>query len=94
MGFFNLGDLAMWGPFAFGKYELFCSELRDIIDYVGVEKVLFGSESPIYDIVLPVEDLIEKIKKLPEEAPKGIKFTKEEIDAILGGNAAKLLNLS
>ena len=88
------GDLAMWGPFAFGKYELFCRELRDIIDYVGVEKVLFGSDSPVYDIVLPVEDLIEKIKKLPEEAPKGIKFTKEEIDAILGGNAAKLLNLN
>jgi hypothetical protein len=88
------GDLAMWGPFAFGKYELFCRELRDIIDYVGVEKVLFGSDSPIYDIVLPVENLIEKIKKLPEEAPNGIKFTKEEIDAILGENAAKLLNLN
>ena len=88
------GDLAMWGPYAFGKFELFCRELRDIIDYVGVEKVLFGSDSPIYDIVLPVEDLIEKIKKLPIEAPNGIKFTKEEIDAILGGNAAKLLNLS
>jgi len=88
------GDLAMWGPFAFGKFELFCRELRDIIDYVGVEKVLFGSDSPVYDIVLPVEDLIEKIKKLPDEAPDGITFTKEEIDAILGGNAAKLLGLS
>ena len=88
------GDLAMWGPYAFSKFELFCRELRDIIDYVGVEQVLFGSDSPIFDIVLPVEDLIEKLKRLPEEAPNGIKFTKEEIDAILGGNAAKLLNLS
>jgi len=88
------GDLAMWGPYAFGKFELFCRELRDVIDYAGVEQVLFGSDSPIFDIVLPVEDLIEKLKKLPEEAPNGIKFTEEEIDAILGGNAAKLLNIS
>ena len=88
------GDLAMWGPYAFGKFNLFCRELRDIIDYVGVEQVLFGSDSPIFDIVLPVEDLIEKLKRLPEEAPNGIKFTKDEIDAILGGNAAKLLKLS
>jgi predicted TIM-barrel fold metal-dependent hydrolase len=87
------GDLSLWGPYAFGKFELFCRELRDIIDYVGVEKVLFGSDSPVYDVVLPVKDLIEKIKKLPNEAPQGIDFTKGEIDAILGVNAAKLLNL-
>ncbi len=87
------GDLSMWGPYAFGKFELFCRELRDIIDYVGVEKILFGSDSPVYDVVLPVKDLIEKIKKLPYEAPQGICFTKGEIDAILGVNAAKLLNL-
>jgi len=87
------GDLAMWGPFAFGKFELFCRELRDIIDYAGVESVLFGSDSPIYDVILPVKDLIERIKNLPKEAPNGISFTKEEIDAILGGNAAKLLDL-
>jgi hypothetical protein len=88
------GDLAMWGPYAFGKFKLFCRELRDIIDYAGVEKVLFGSDSPIYDPVLPIKDLIEKIKNLPNEAPQGISFTNEEIDAILGGNASKLLNLS
>jgi len=61
---------------------------------VCVEKVLFGSDSPVYDVVLPVKDLIEKIKNLPKKAPKGIQFTRDEINAILGGNAAKLLNLS
>ncbi|MFX1454925.1 MAG: amidohydrolase family protein [Promethearchaeota archaeon] len=87
------GDLAMWGPYVFGKFELFCRELRDIIDYAGVESVLFGSDSPVFDPILPVKDIIEKIKSLPSTAPKGIKFTNEEIDAILGGNAVKLLNL-
>ena len=88
------GDLAMWAPFAFGRFDLFCRELRDIIDYVGVEKILFGSDSPIYDVILPVKDVIEKIRSLPTKDPKGIKFTEEEINAILGGNAAELLGLS
>jgi len=84
----------MWGPYAFGKFELFCRELRDIIDYAGAEQVLFGSDSPVYDPVLPIKDLIEKIKNLPKQAPKGIRFTEEEIDGILGSNAVKLLGLS
>ncbi|MFX1366456.1 MAG: amidohydrolase family protein [Promethearchaeota archaeon] len=87
------GDFAMWGPYAFGKFELFCRELRDIIDYVGVEKILFGSDSPFYDVILPAKKLIEKIKSLPKTSPKGIVFSEEEIEAILGENAAKLLNL-
>jgi len=88
------GDLAMWAPLAFGRFDLFCRELRDIIDYVGIEKILFGSDGPIYDIVLPVNDVIEKIRSLPNKAPNGIKFTEDEINAILGGNAAKLLGIS
>ncbi|MFX1572442.1 MAG: amidohydrolase family protein [Promethearchaeota archaeon] len=87
------GDLAMWGPYVFSKFNLFCRDLRDIIDYAGVEQVLFGSDSPIYDPVLPIKDLIEKLKNLPNDAPKGIKFSEEEIDAILGENAARILNL-
>jgi len=88
------GDLAMWAPFAFGKFKLFCRELRDIIDYAGVEKVLFGTDGPIFDIILPVRDFIDKMKSLPHSAPDGIKFTEAEINAIMGDNAAKLLGLN
>jgi predicted TIM-barrel fold metal-dependent hydrolase len=88
------GDLAMWGHYAFGKYNLFCRELRDMIDYTGVEHVLFGSDSPVFDPILPIKDYIGIIQNLPKNAPKGIMFTKEEVDAILGDNAAKLLGLS
>ncbi len=88
------GDLAMWAPYAIGRSELFCRELRNIIDYAGVEKVLFGSDGPIFDIVIPVKEWIKVIKNLPKNAPKGIKFTEDEVNAILGGNAAKLLGLT
>ncbi|MFX1325763.1 MAG: amidohydrolase family protein [Promethearchaeota archaeon] len=87
------GDMAMWQAYAFGKYELFCRELRDLIDYAGLEKVLFASDGPVYDVVIPTKDYIQLIKNLPKNAPKGISFTDEEVDAILGSNATKLLNL-
>lgn len=87
------GDLAMWDLHAFGHYELFCRELRDLIDFSGADKILFGTDDPIFKIVRPTSDWIQLLKDLPEKAPAGIRFTKEEIDAVLGGNAAKLLGL-
>lgn len=87
------GDLAMWDAFAFGKYELFCRELRDLIDYAGVHKVLFATDNPINQIVRTTREWVRLIKALPSQAPPGIRFTEEEVNAILGGNAASLLGL-
>ncbi len=87
------GDLAMWDAFALGKYELFCRDLRDLIDYAGIEKVLFATDNPIFGIVRSTKDWIQTIRNLPADAPDGIAFTKEEVDAILGGNATRLLGL-
>ncbi len=87
------GDLAMWESFAFGKYELFCRELRDLMDYAGAEKVLFGTDNPFLDVLTPTKKWIQLIKNLPNNAPAGINFNKEEVDGILGGNAASLLGL-
>jgi len=88
------GDLAMWDAFGFGRYDLFCRELRNIIDFVGVEKILFGTDDPVNKVVRSTRDWINIIKDLPENAPEGITFTKEETDAILGGNAANILGLA
>jgi predicted TIM-barrel fold metal-dependent hydrolase len=88
------GDLAMWDTIAIGRYELFCRELRDLLDFAGVNKVLFGTDDPVFRIIRPTREWIQLIKDLPEKAPAGIKFTEEEVNAILGGNAASLLGLS
>lgn len=87
------GDLAMWDAYAFGHYELFCRELRDVIDYTGPSRVLFGTDNPIFNTVVPTKEWIQLIKDLPVRAPEGIKFTEAEANAILGGNAASLLGL-
>jgi predicted TIM-barrel fold metal-dependent hydrolase len=87
------GDLAMWDSYAFGHYELFCRELRDILDYAGCHKVLFGTDNPLFNTVEPTGNWIQLLKELPIAAPAGIRFTEEEIAAILGGNAAFVLGL-
>jgi predicted TIM-barrel fold metal-dependent hydrolase len=87
------GDLAMWDAYAFGRYELFCRDLRDLIDYAGIDKVLFGTDDPIAQVVRNTRDWIDLIKDLPTKAPSGIRFTEEEVYAILGGNAVSLLGL-
>ncbi|MBN1663507.1 MAG: amidohydrolase family protein [Deltaproteobacteria bacterium] len=87
------GDLAMWDIFAYNRFDLFCRELRTLMDLVGPEKVLFGSDAPIDMIVTPIEHWVQTIKNLPSKAPEGVHFTKDEVDMILGGNAAKILGL-
>jgi len=88
------GDLAMWDAYAFGNYRLFRRELRDLMDYAGSHKVLFGTDNPIFDIVEPTKNWIRLLKDLPQRASEGIAFTEEEVSGILGGNAAQMLGLA
>jgi len=87
------GDLAMWDQYAFTKYGLFCRELRALMDYVGPSKVLFGTDNPIFSIIEPTKNWIKLLKDLPSNAPEGITFTRTEVDAVLGGNAASILGM-
>jgi hypothetical protein len=40
------------------------------------------------------KDYIQIVKDLPQNAPDGITITEEEVTAILGGAAARILGLS
>ena len=68
----------------------FCRMLRTAFDEAGAEKFLWGTDNPILENVIPMKDWLNMIRKLPENAPDGLVFTKEEIDAVLGGNAARI----
>ena len=63
------------------------------IDFVGVEKILFGTDDPILKVIRSPRQWIEVIQNLPKNAPDGIDITEKEVNAILGGNAKKLLGL-
>jgi uncharacterized protein len=85
------GDTAVWDTLAFRHYDLFCRELRMVIDLVGSTKTLFGSDAPIQTLLYPVKTMLQFIRDLSEKAPAGIHFTEEEVALILGGNARLVL---
>jgi hypothetical protein len=87
------GDLAEWQIVAKRNFKLFCTELRQVIDICGKEKILFGSDGPIFEPIVPVKEWVNLLGNLPKEAAEGTTLTKEEIEAILGGNAQRILNL-
>jgi len=87
------GDLAAWDTLACRNYSLFCRQLREIIDLVGPSKILFGSDSPVQTLLYPIATLLQFIRDLPEKAPAGIHFTKDEVDMMLGENARAVFEL-
>lgn len=87
------GDLAMWQVFAVTEYERFCRVLRQILDVAGADSVLFGSDALGFTALIPNEKFLQILRDLPRKAPSGIKFTKKEVDGILGKNAQKVFDL-
>ena len=69
-------------------YRAFCRMMREAIDEATPYKFLWGTDNPVLELVFPIKDWLKMIQDLPENAPDGITFTRKEVDALLGGNAA------
>jgi uncharacterized protein len=87
------GDMAMWDLMAVSKPHLFRRYLREILDIVGPQQILFGTDGPSFEPLVPSAQFLGIIKGLTLENPDGITFTEEEVTAILGGNAARIYQL-
>jgi hypothetical protein len=87
------GCLTGWQLMAQKSYTKFCHTLRAVLDEMGSEWILFGTDGPFDVPNFTARDWVETIKNLPEKCPEGITFTREEVEGILGGNAKRLLNL-
>lgn len=88
-----LADISAWQLIAVKNYPMFCRALRDFMDFAGCERIYFGSDSPSFRSFMSNKDWVQMIKDLPGSAPDGIHFKEEEVSAVLGGNAQKLLNV-
>ena len=88
-----LVDISAWQLVATKNYPYFCRALRDVMDFAGCERILFGSDSPSFRSFMSNSDWVQTIKDLPRNAPDGITFKEEEIAAVLGGNAQRVLKL-
>ena len=87
------GDLAMWDLMAESRPDIFRRYLREILDIVGTDQVLFASDGPIHEPHVSKQRWVEIIKGLSTDSADGIKFSDEEVEAILGGNAARIFKL-
>jgi len=87
------GDLAMWDLMAESRPKIFRRYLREILDMVGPDQVLFASDGPMHEPHVSKQRWVEIIKALSTDSADGIKFSDEEVEAILGGNAARVFKL-
>lgn len=87
-------DIAGWQPRTL-RHPLaeFYAPLRIILDTMGSSRILFGSDWPALRLFRGGQPNWVKVFKEPPNTLReaGIHFTKEEIDAILGGNAFRLI---
>lgn len=75
------------------NYPKFARIIRDAMDAMGAERVLFGTDSPFTRGILSEKDFVTATKELATKAPEDAKFTEMEIEMLLGMNAKRLLNI-
>ena len=83
----------MWQLMAESRPNLFRRYLREILDIVGPNQVLFSTDGPVFEPHVPNRRWVEIIKALSIESADGIEFSDDEVTAILGGNAARVFKL-
>jgi uncharacterized protein len=83
-------DLSLWQkPYRKMPRERFYQWLRNLIDNVGPEKILFATDAPYPNLMCPLKEWV----KVFSEPDTDIPFTPQEKEMILGGSAAKVLGL-
>ncbi len=64
-------------------------------NYLGIERILWGTDFPHMRQQMSLKDTVEIYRGLPSLAKQhGYTFTERDVDAVLGGNAARILRLN
>jgi len=87
-------DVSAWQDVAKFNFRKFCLVVRQALDRMGKDRVLFGTDNPFVAALMSTKEYADLIKGLPQNAPDGITFTEDEVNAILGDNAARIFNLN
>jgi predicted TIM-barrel fold metal-dependent hydrolase len=83
-------DLSLWQkPYKKMPKDRFYQWLRNLIDHVGAEKILFATDAPYPNLMCPLKEWV----KVFNEPDTNIPFTQEEKEMILGEAARKVLGL-
>jgi len=84
-------DFCAWQGIAKERYGQFCHILRKFLDEFGRERVMFGTDAPLLEDTMSSKEWVEMVRNLPHQSPPHYPFTEEEVSALLGGNARRLL---
>ncbi len=87
------GDLAMWQLMADNRLSLFRRYLREMLDIIGPDQILFASDGPVFEPHVPNRRWVQMIRNLSADSTDGLRFSEKEVEAILGGNAARIFKL-
>lgn len=87
-------DLALWQQWAYTNPVGFYRAIKTLIDLSSYRKILLGSDWPFMSLLVSQKQWVDMFRNPPEEVKEaGIELRQREIDAILGGNAARVLNI-
>jgi predicted TIM-barrel fold metal-dependent hydrolase len=87
-------DLSLWQRRLIHPLE-FYRDLRTLLDSVPWQRVLFGSDYPYLKLLVNQESWVKAFTEIPDSVKEqGIEFREEEIQGIMGGNAAGILGLA
>lgn len=87
-------ELALWQITYKDDPKGFALALDTMRKEIGIQRILFGSDFPGPRALLPLREWVGAIKGLPSLGEEhGVRFDDRDVDAILGGNSARILGL-
>jgi predicted TIM-barrel fold metal-dependent hydrolase len=90
-------ELSGWEELAYREEEVFIRQLAKARDRIGAHRMVFGSDhfsGPKFRGRASLARWTQWFRELPERARRlGVGFSHEEVELILGGNAARCLGL-
>ena len=90
-------DISAWEPVLKLAPFAFFQTLIEAKLTCGIDKILFGTDWPLFTSMVSLKEWVETIKKMKLPPPMKLmglpEFTEEEKNKILGENAAKVLGL-
>ncbi len=85
-------DLAEWQSKLRDKPQETLAALDHMRNFLGAERILWGTDFPHMRQQMSLKDTVDIYRQLPALAREhGYRFTDSEVEAMLGGNAARIL---
>ncbi len=75
------------------KSTHFAHVLRRFLNEMGPDRIMWGTDAPFFEPIVSAKEWLELIKSLPEVSKNTDKITEAEVEAVLDGNARKLLGI-